>query len=109
MGEASGRGGPPAGELARRLRSADVVVRLHAAVALTERGAEAAEAVPALRAALRDEDAQVRRLAAWVLGHTGGAEAAAALAQALADEDEGVRRLAEAALAEAGEGEGRAA
>jgi HEAT repeat protein len=64
-------------------------------------GPAAAPAVPGLLQALSEEDAHVRRLAAWSLGYVGAAEpeAADALQGALRDDDDGVRRMAGAALA----------
>ncbi|MFN1208730.1 HEAT repeat domain-containing protein, partial [Enterococcus lactis] len=61
--------------------------RKAAAVALGDIGADARGAVPALRAALRDEDNGVRWSVAEALGHIGpGAEDAVAdLAEALRD------------------------
>ncbi len=53
--------------------------------------------------ALRDPDAGVRRVAAYMLGETGSAEAAAALVTALGDEDAGVRANAVRSLAQAGD------
>jgi hypothetical protein len=51
----------------RQLRGADEVVRAHAAMRLTTPGLDAEAARAGLREALQDADAEVRRLAAWVL------------------------------------------
>jgi hypothetical protein len=86
--------------LVGRLRHEDVVVRLHAAVLLSELGDAAATAVPGLLEALDVEDAHVRRVAAWTLGYVGrgAAETVPALRRACADPDEAVRQTACAAL-----------
>ena len=70
-------------------------VRRSAADALGKIGPPAAEAVPALAAALHDPDEDVRRSAADALGKIGpaAAEAVPALAAALHDPDRDVRRL----------------
>jgi HEAT repeat protein len=99
--------------LVGRLRDEDVVVRLHAAVLLSELGDAAVEAVPGLLAALAAEDARVRRVAAWTLGYVGrgSAETLPALQRACADADADVRQTACSALQtlEAGGRWGRAA
>jgi len=63
--------------LLRRLYCPDEAVRVHAAFRLTGSGVDAEAVRPALEAALRDSDAHVRRLAAWVLARLGQARHAA--------------------------------
>ena len=50
-----------------RLRCADELVRVQAAMRLSGSGVDPAVVRPELEAALADADAHVRRLAAWVL------------------------------------------
>jgi HEAT repeat protein len=83
-------------ELTGQLKGPGSAERLRAARELGGRRAEAALAVPALAAALRDEDAFVRRGAAEALGQFGpeAAAAAPALAAALRDRNRAVRKAA---------------
>jgi HEAT repeat protein len=53
--------------LLQRLHSTDELVRIQAAVRLTGSGVDAVAIRPQLEAALTDNAAHVRRLAAWVL------------------------------------------
>lgn len=86
----------------QQLQNRDVCIRRQAAYALSIIGDEVGDeavsiAVPALIAALRDEDAQVRSSAAFALGRMGDeglSIAVAALTAALRDEDTQVRRSA---------------
>jgi hypothetical protein len=75
----------------------DAGVREAAAEALGELGLP--NAVPVLRAGLRDGDADVREAVVDALADIGGPEAERVLRQALADSDEDVRDAAAAALA----------
>ena len=75
----------------------DSGVREAAAEALGELGSP--NAVPVLRAGLRDGDAEVREAVVDALADIGGPEAERVLRQALADSDEDVRDAAAAALA----------
>jgi len=75
----------------------DAGVREAAAEALGELGLP--NAVPVLRAGLRDGDAEVREAVVDALADIGGPEAERVLRQALADSDEDVRDAAAAALA----------
>jgi HEAT repeat protein len=93
------------------LHDSDPVIRLHAAVILTELGEAALPAVPALLDALRAEDALLRRVAAWTLGWVGKSDSSvvAALTRASReDTDDRVRQTALQAL-ESGELGSRAA
>jgi hypothetical protein len=66
--------GPDAEQLARwvrRLRHPDATRRVYAAMRLTAPGLDLACVMPALREALLDADAEVRKLAAFVLGRVG--------------------------------------
>jgi HEAT repeat protein len=91
----------------------DPHVRRSAAYALGAFGAQAAEAMETLRAALRDKDASVRQNAAWALGQIGeeAGGAVEALCGCLSDSDVLVRRDAAGALGSmgkaGGEGVGR--
>jgi hypothetical protein len=60
-----------------RLRSPDEARRIHAAIRLTTPGLDVRDAVPVLEAALSDPDAEVGKLAAWVLARIKPAAAAA--------------------------------
>jgi HEAT repeat protein len=89
------------GELIAQLHAKDSADRLHAVKALGERPRHAERSVPALIEALKDEDAFVRRDAAYALGRF-GADAKAA-SQALAatarqDKNSHVRKAAADAL-----------
>jgi HEAT repeat protein len=94
----------PLPELVERLAHVDRLERVHAAAELVRFGrqgpAQDAEAVGAVIAALKDERALVRKMAALVLGDLAldPARAVPALAEALGDPDEGVRRRAAVAL-----------
>ena len=130
--EALGKLGSPAvGPLTKSLKNGNVDVRWMAAVALGDIGDP--EAIPALMAALDDEDTYVRSRAAlalgeigeaalagliaalrdgndrvrWgaalALGEIGGSSAVEALVGALSDPDEGVRQRVAGALGDIGE------
>ena len=58
----------------------------------------AGDDVPELIERLKDEDAEARRWAAWVLGTTGDERAVEPLIEALKDEDADVRRATVKAL-----------
>jgi vesicle coat complex subunit len=87
-----------------RLPFHDADVRRSAADALSNIGPAAADAVPALAEALKDQDTGVRRSAADALSNIGpaAADAVPALAEALKDQDTGVRRSAAYALSNIG-------
>jgi HEAT repeat protein len=78
----------------------DADVHWAAAAVLRQIGAPA---VPGLLAALRDADADVRWMAAWVLGEIGDAAAVPGLLAALRDADWYVRKAAAKALGEIGD------
>jgi HEAT repeat protein len=92
----------PLHELINRLGHADRLERVAAAAELVRLGRHGPrqEVVRAILAALVDDRAVVRKMAALVLGDLGleAALAVPALAAALADADEGVRRRAAVAL-----------
>jgi len=96
----AGCGGKSTDDWLTQLRSADAAGRLHAIRALEDRGAEAEAVVPALTAALRDDNAFVRRDAAVALGKLGPAARGAvpALQAARKDREPRVRKAAAAAL-----------
>jgi HEAT repeat protein len=79
-------------------------VRLRAAEALGNMGADAAPAVPALIATLPDETPSVRSGVAFALGHIGpaAADAVPALVELLQDENREVRSMASVALGRIG-------
>ena len=83
-----------------QLKNSDVVKRREAIRELGSRPAEAAQVVPALTEALRDESAYVRRDAALALAKFAQAakEAVPALTAALKDKDHNVRLAAGTAL-----------
>jgi HEAT repeat protein len=104
---ASGQGADPV--LAERLQrllgwleDPDPGVRWEGAMLLGELGAAAGSAVPALTAALRDGDGDVRRQAVSTLVEIGAPAATPGLIEALASADAAVRREAAQALAEIG-------
>lgn len=81
----------------RRLKDADPVVRLHAAMMLGAHGDAAEPAVPALIEMLHNGDVHDRRIAALTLGEIGPAAAAAVsdlLEAADEDDDETVAGMA---------------
>jgi HEAT repeat protein len=81
-------------------KSPEPKTRLHAVRILQQRKEDAAQSVPALIEALKDEQTDIRRDAAWTLGSF-GAEAKCAvptLAAALRDPQPSVRRAAAQAL-----------
>ncbi len=82
----------------------DVYVRVVAAEALGKMGPEAADAIPALQALLKDEQASVREMGAEVLGQMGEQAAAAipALRELLRDEQVPVRTKAAEVLGRMG-------
>jgi HEAT repeat protein len=84
------------------LTSGQEAARIKAIDQLGQKGAKAAEAVPALAKLLKDKSALVRAHAADALGKIGAAAkpAAPALAAAVADPDPAVRRQALEALAQ---------
>jgi HEAT repeat protein len=88
----------------------DPHVRRSAAYALGAFGAQAAEAVDTLRAALQDKDASVRQNAAWALGQIGeeAGKAVESLCGCLGDGDALVRRDAAGALGGMGKAGGQA-
>ena len=98
------RCGPAAGPttwlLPEQLRAADSAQRIHAVKSLAKRPKEADLVVPALAAALKDEDAFVRRDAAEALGRLGSRarNASPELLAALKDKNRQVRKTASAAL-----------
>ncbi len=61
----------------RRLYSDDEAQRVYAAMRLTSLGVDLTPVVPQLQEALQDSDAQIRKLAAYVLAHVGRARDAA--------------------------------
>src|SRR3989442_1701358 len=73
------------------LDSNDAGVRRSAAYALGKLGKDAADARPALEAALRDDQPAVRQNVAWALGKL-GPKAVPALREALRDRDDLVKR-----------------
>jgi HEAT repeats/PBS lyase HEAT-like repeat len=79
-----------------RLPFHDADVRRSAADALSNIGPAAADAVPALAEALKDQDTGVRRSAAYALSNIGpaAAEAVQVLADALKNQNRDVRRIA---------------
>ena len=80
------------------LQDDDKWVRLHAASALGNIGADAKEAVPALASTCQDDDEDVRGSAVKALGLIGGGDAVSALIIALQDDDYDVRDNAAAGL-----------
>src|SRR5262245_18982446 len=78
------------------LRVADPLQRLHAAMVLGLMGEQGQGAVPALIDAMRDEDAEVRRMITAALGEIGppSRTAVPALVNSLRDRHESVRRRA---------------
>lgn len=64
------------GRWLRQLRGPDDLLRTHAALRLTGPGIDVEAVRLAMREALQDENAEVRRLAVWVLGRLGQAAAA---------------------------------
>ncbi|MGL4461992.1 MAG: HEAT repeat domain-containing protein [Planctomycetia bacterium] len=104
-GRKPGFAGKSVAELTVLLGSVTAKDRADAAMGLGKLGREAALATPALAAALKDGDRQVRQLAADALGRIGAPEAASAvpaLADALGDEDAAVRRMAAVSLGKLG-------
>ncbi|MGL4463749.1 MAG: HEAT repeat domain-containing protein [Planctomycetia bacterium] len=104
-GRRPGFAGKSVAELTALLGSVTAKDRADAAMGLGKLGREAALATPALAAALKDGDRQVRQLAADALGRIGAPEAAAAvpaLTDALGDEDAAVRRMAAVSLGKLG-------
>ncbi|MDE2829235.1 MAG: HEAT repeat domain-containing protein [Gemmatimonadota bacterium] len=86
----------PHGDYVRQLRSGTVDQRIDAAAFL---GAQRVfEAVPHLRAALRDSAAPVRTKAAWALGMLRAKEALRDLIRMLGDKDRDVRQIVAWAL-----------
>ena len=77
-----------------------VMARVEAAWAVGGPSSGAQEVLPALAAALNDEDPIVRADAAWMLGHLGpvAVSAVPALTAALKDDDADVRSKAASAL-----------
>ena len=96
----AGCGSPSTDEWLGQLKDAEVVKRRQALRELAGRTAEAQRIVPAVREALRDENAYVRHDAAMVLGKFGpdAREAVPALTLALKDKDQSVRKAAGSAL-----------
>jgi HEAT repeat protein len=81
----------PHGDYLRQLRSGSVEQRVDAAAFL---GAQRiAEAIPHLRAALRDSATSVRTKAAWALGMLRAKEALPDLIRMLGDKDRDVRQI----------------
>jgi hypothetical protein len=99
-------------ELARSLGSEDPILRGLAAIALRDSGPRAAEAMDALRAALRDPDVNVRMMAASALGAIGPSAGRAVsdliAAASVAGEDVQVLRAAASALGAIGSEAGEA-
>lgn len=93
---------PSIAQLIELLREGGMDQKQEAAVALSQMGMEATEAVPDLITLLTSPDAQARKLAALALGETGAREAVEPLIVALGDEAEGVQHRAEVALKELG-------
>jgi HEAT repeat protein len=87
-------------ELVERLRGADDLVRLHAAITVGSLGEGARPAVPVLIGLLGSDKVLDRRAAAWGLRDLGevAEEAVPALLEALEDDDEQVEDLAAQAL-----------
>jgi HEAT repeat protein len=91
-------------ELIKKLGSKDNEIRRSAAKDLSELGKEAAPAVPALTAALKDSDRYVRRFSAQALGNIGpdAKSSVNGLAALLNDDRESVREAAIKALGKLG-------
>src|SRR5437660_1470054 len=87
-------------ELIEKLKSPERLTRIKAVRTLSQRQEEAARVVPALTEALKDEDGEVRRGAAFGLGSFGkqATEAVPALRTALHDPEARVRKAAAEAL-----------
>ena len=87
-------------ELVERLRGADDLVRLHAAITVGSLGEGARPAVPVLIGLLGSDHVLDRRAAAWALRNLGDVaeEAVPALLEAVEDGDEQVGELAVQAL-----------
>lgn len=83
--------------MARRLRADDLAVRVHAAIVLSELGQSANAIEPDLIEALNDADADIVRIAAWVLGYVGGPKSLVAL-RAFQHPNEQVERMAKASV-----------
>jgi HEAT repeat protein len=83
-----------------QLRGPDAAMRVKAVRTLPERKGDAAQVIPALTEALKDEDPEVRRGAAYGLGTFGeeAGDAVPALQTSLHDPDPGVRKAAGIAL-----------
>jgi vesicle coat complex subunit len=98
---AAGCGKEPTARLIEQLKAPEPLTRLKAVRTLPERKDDAAQVVPALIEALKDEDAGVRRGAAFGLGSFGerGRDAIPALQAALRDRESDVRKAAGVALA----------
>jgi HEAT repeat protein len=99
-----GKDGRSLADLIDRLGHPDRLERVHAGACLVVRGREDQAVVPALIAALRDERAVVRRMAALVLGDLApqARQAVGSLVEALRHEDAGLRRRAVVALGQFG-------
>jgi len=87
-------------ELLKDLQAAEEGDRIKAARTLPERKADAARIVPALSAALKDKESDVRRSAALGLGNLGelARDAIPSLVEAQKDSDARVRKAVEIAL-----------
>jgi HEAT repeat protein len=93
--------GKTTADWAAQLQSSDPRARLHAVHALDERSGDRETVLPALLAALRDEDVYVRRDAARALGRLAPPareEAVPALQPLLRDREPSVRKAAAEAL-----------
>ena len=97
---ASGCGKESTGQLLEKLKSSDRLTRIKAVRTLPERRGDAMRIIPALIDALKDEDADVRKGAAFGLGSFGeqARDAIPALQANLRDRETSVRKAAGVAL-----------
>lgn len=89
-------------ELEAMLNDPNPTVQVQGAFGLSQHGAEARPALPALARALRSSNGLVRQQAARALGEIGAEDAVPALMAALRDEEWSVRRQSAIALGKIG-------